>query len=214
MQQASRVSDWTAFLFNGSLIEYGETGKLFTKPVEKQTEEICLIAVQKAPNVIKYVKNPTDEINKTAIYNNPRCLEFIKEQTEELCILAVSKKGTVLEYVKEQTPAICSTAVRNDPEAIQFVEDQYEDICITAVRSNGMCLRFLKAQTPYVCTTAILNNPKAIQYVQNQTSELCITACIKDFESAFPYVKIKYIPDILQFLNLNEQRTLSEVFNK
>jgi len=39
MQQASRVSDYTAFLYLGELIEYGETEKLFLNPVKKQTED-------------------------------------------------------------------------------------------------------------------------------------------------------------------------------
>jgi phosphate transport system ATP-binding protein len=39
MQQASRVSDYTAFLYLGELIEYGETEKLFLNPAKKQTED-------------------------------------------------------------------------------------------------------------------------------------------------------------------------------
>lgn len=39
MQQAARVSDLTAFMCDGELIEYGETQKVFTKPDKKQTEE-------------------------------------------------------------------------------------------------------------------------------------------------------------------------------
>jgi len=39
MQQAARVSDYTAFLENGKLIEYGETEQVFTRPKEKRTEE-------------------------------------------------------------------------------------------------------------------------------------------------------------------------------
>lgn len=39
MQQASRVSDYTAFMYLGHLIEYGPTGKLFTKPLLKETED-------------------------------------------------------------------------------------------------------------------------------------------------------------------------------
>ncbi|MBP1644394.1 MAG: phosphate transporter ATP-binding protein [Acidobacteria bacterium] len=39
MQQASRVSDYTAFLYMGELIEYGETGQLFLKPMKQQTED-------------------------------------------------------------------------------------------------------------------------------------------------------------------------------
>lgn len=39
MQQAARVSDYTAFLMLGELIEYGETPKLFTNPENKLTED-------------------------------------------------------------------------------------------------------------------------------------------------------------------------------
>jgi len=39
MQQAARVSDYTAFLYMGDLIEYGATDTLFTNPIEKQTED-------------------------------------------------------------------------------------------------------------------------------------------------------------------------------
>ncbi len=39
MQQAARVSDYTAFFYMGSLIEYGKTRKIFTEPTNKQTED-------------------------------------------------------------------------------------------------------------------------------------------------------------------------------
>lgn len=39
MQQAARVSDYTAFMYMGSLIEYRDTNTLFTNPEKKQTED-------------------------------------------------------------------------------------------------------------------------------------------------------------------------------
>jgi phosphate transport system ATP-binding protein len=39
MQQAARVSDYTAFFYEGSLIEYDRTKKMFTNPGQKQTED-------------------------------------------------------------------------------------------------------------------------------------------------------------------------------
>ena len=37
--QAARVSDFTAFLYLGKLIEFGPTGRIFTAPKDKKTEE-------------------------------------------------------------------------------------------------------------------------------------------------------------------------------
>lgn len=39
MQQAARISDATAYFFMGELIEYGPTGKVFTSPDDKRTED-------------------------------------------------------------------------------------------------------------------------------------------------------------------------------
>jgi phosphate transport system ATP-binding protein len=39
MQQAARVSDYTALLYTGDLIEFGETAQLFQNPRQKQTED-------------------------------------------------------------------------------------------------------------------------------------------------------------------------------
>lgn len=39
MQQASRTSDYTAFMYLGELIEFGDTEKVFTAPTNKQTEQ-------------------------------------------------------------------------------------------------------------------------------------------------------------------------------
>jgi phosphate transport system ATP-binding protein len=38
MQQASRISDFTAFMYLGRLIEYGETSEIFTRPKLRETE--------------------------------------------------------------------------------------------------------------------------------------------------------------------------------
>jgi len=39
MQQAARVSDHTAFMYMGKLVEYSDTNTIFTTPAKKQTED-------------------------------------------------------------------------------------------------------------------------------------------------------------------------------
>ena len=39
MQQAARVSDFTAFFYQGHIIEFGDTQKIFTNPANQKTEE-------------------------------------------------------------------------------------------------------------------------------------------------------------------------------
>ena len=39
MQQAARVSDYTAFMYLGDMVEFGDTKTIFTTPKQKQTED-------------------------------------------------------------------------------------------------------------------------------------------------------------------------------
>ena len=39
MQQAARVSDFTAFMYLGELVEYGETTRMFTAPSDRRTQD-------------------------------------------------------------------------------------------------------------------------------------------------------------------------------
>ena len=39
MQQAARVSDFTAFMYLGDLIEHDRTDRIFSSPAQKQTED-------------------------------------------------------------------------------------------------------------------------------------------------------------------------------
>jgi len=39
MQQAARVSDYTAFMYLGELIEFGETSHIFTAPRQQATQD-------------------------------------------------------------------------------------------------------------------------------------------------------------------------------
>jgi phosphate transport system ATP-binding protein len=39
MQQAARVSDYTAYMYLGEMVEFGETQRLFMKPQKQATED-------------------------------------------------------------------------------------------------------------------------------------------------------------------------------
>jgi phosphate transport system ATP-binding protein len=39
MQQAARCSDFTAYMYLGELVEFGETDSIFINPVKKETQD-------------------------------------------------------------------------------------------------------------------------------------------------------------------------------
>ena len=42
MQQAARVSDFTALMYLGELVEFGATTQLFTTPIERRSEDYII----------------------------------------------------------------------------------------------------------------------------------------------------------------------------
>jgi phosphate transport system ATP-binding protein len=42
MQQAHRISDYTAFMFLGDMVEFGETSQIFERPLRQETKDYVL----------------------------------------------------------------------------------------------------------------------------------------------------------------------------
>ena len=78
-----------------------------------------------------------------AVKQDWNVLKYIKEQTEEMCIEAVKQNWYALKYVKEQTESICIEAVKQDWHALQYVKEQTESICIEAVKESWYALRYV-----------------------------------------------------------------------
>ena len=91
-----------------------------------QTEEICVLAVQRYGDTLKYVKDQfkTENICKLAVQQDGYALPYVKKRfkTEEICKLAVQQNGYALKYVKNKTEDICKLAVQYDGYALQFVK--------------------------------------------------------------------------------------------
>ena len=60
MQQAARVSDYTAFFWLGRLVEYGRTEQIFTAPAEKLTEDyVTAAAASREGGIARGARRPT-----------------------------------------------------------------------------------------------------------------------------------------------------------
>jgi phosphate transport system ATP-binding protein len=59
MQQAARVSDFTAFMYLGRLVEFGRTEKLFTTPEKQETEDYSPAVLAKDEDAYATAHRPT-----------------------------------------------------------------------------------------------------------------------------------------------------------
>ena len=176
--------------------------KTFSK-ISNQTEELCLIAIKKFPDVIKLVVNQTDMICETMLKIKGENLQFVNKQTENLCLTAVKQNGFALLYVDFmfKTDLICSEAIKNNGLALEFVPTKTTELCALAISKNPLSLKFVgvEHQTYELCYTAVTLNPFVIQYVIDQERNLCRLAIYND-HSTMKYIR-NPSPDLINFYN-------------
>jgi hypothetical protein len=87
--------------------------------------EICYIAVERNGTFLQYIpkEKQTEEICRVAVQTSPSAIQWVLEQTEDLCRQAVRSDGLLLRYVHEQTLPICMDALENNGSALQFVKE-------------------------------------------------------------------------------------------
>lgn len=165
-----------------------EPGLLMQLTEKEQTEEMCMIAVEKDGKLLKEVYDQTTPVKARALFNHPEALQYVRDQTPEDCLIAVSNDGMALRYVKHQTERICLTAIRQNAEAIIYVKNQTWAIKRAAVVKDGMTLRFITFPTEQLIELALRRNPEAIIYVKEPSQEM-ITAVLNEKPSMISVVE-------------------------
>lgn len=105
----------------------------------------------------------TDNILKLICVNGDM-LKYLKEQTEEICLRAVQQNGNALEYVKKQTEEICMEAVKQNGVALRYVEEQTFEICFAAVSQTKNALEYSKFLHPEITLEAVKNGMGLLEW--------------------------------------------------
>lgn len=123
----------------------------------EQTEERCIIAVQQAGYLLRYI---------------PKSI-----QTYEICFAAVSQNGSAIKHVSKRLicEELCMEAVRNKPRALCYIPEKFlnSKLLNAAIDADGSAIRFVPAakRTDKLCRSAILQNSAALPYVPKR----CLT---------------------------------------
>jgi hypothetical protein len=146
-------------------------------------EDICLKIVQKNGYMLRFVKNPTHEMQIAAVSNYRYAIMHIdkNDQTEEICLAAVKLDGSALLHCAYKTEAVCIAAVKNDPRIIKSVSNKTEDICLEAVEQDGFMLKHIPKdkQSKKVCIVALLQNPFAVKYIKDSELKSLLNSELK-----------------------------------
>jgi hypothetical protein len=108
-------------------------------PLIHKTEELCLIALKKYGDAIKYIDNPTEEFCMIALTKCLSNIQYIKNPSEKICLMVVRTKPMYLQYIQNPSEKVVISMINSSEwlkhEHYQCPQDYItfytEDICVT-----------------------------------------------------------------------------------
>lgn len=170
-----------------------------------QTDELCLLAVNRDAYNLAYVCNQTEEICLAAVEQEWPVISFVRNQTLDVCFAAYKQNHEALLYIKDRKMRdriMAHYDSKEDTDLVSKVEkqtasytirdwiihtvnhgwntlafaEQTPELCMAAVQYNGMLLQFIHKQTPELCMAAVSQNGRALTFVHEQTPEIVVCA--------------------------------------
>lgn len=193
-----------------------------------QTEELCYNFIEKYPNIIEYIKNPTREMYRLAIKKNPQTIRFNKfrygfeEEDKELCMIALNQDPSTINWIPKgddfPTNHMYENILEKDGLLLRYIpfERRTHRMKKIALKQNGLALQYINDQISSflgikylsrkmeeLYEIAITQNGLAIQYVKYKYPKLCEMA-IKQNLRAILYIDTnikKYLHLIIKGTN-------------
>ena len=115
-------------------------------PEELETYNIKMISGE--PSTIKYIKNPSEQLQISAVRNNGHLIEFIKNPSKEVQLASVKNNGYSIEYIENPSEEVQLSAVLRSPYSIEHIIEKgiipSEQVQLAAVKENLNAFNIIK----------------------------------------------------------------------
>lgn len=165
-------------------------------------EELEIFIVKNNGNNIRYINNPSKEVQKQAIKNTPLCVKYIKNVDEEIAIMCVRSLWNSLELINSPSENVIEEAIKTKGWALQFVKDPSERLQLLAVNQDYDAIKYVENPSEIVQLAAIENYYTAVRFIKNPSLKAKIRAIQLNGE-AINYISNYDLDDIKIFINEN-----------
>lgn len=142
-------------------------------PVDRlmESEGTMLEIATRDGGILKYVKEPSAELQMACVATTPSMLSIVK-QTKELCLCAVSHNGKGIRFAKRQGNDVCRAALMADPYAIKYIRKPQKWMYRMALDEDWHCLSVIGTPSEEICLYALEKSWEALQYMHPQTDKV------------------------------------------
>ena len=152
------------------------------KYIKNPSEKLQKLAVRTSPDAIKWIKNPSEELKKFVVQLNGNVIEYFPNPSEELQLTAVNSTGEALRYLTNPSEAVQKAAVQQDWWSIQWILNPEPEVQLMAVQRDGDAIFWIKNPNEAVQLAAVQQNLHAYKFIENPTPK--VKALVKKIKSA------------------------------
>ena len=163
--------------------------------VKNPSEELQRAVISEQPLMLRYLKNPSEEIQSIAVNIVSSAFQYIKDPSERIQLEAILKArlnaSQIFMYIKNPSEKVQLAAIKQDASSLGFIENPSEKIKLNAVKLNSQAIAYIKEPSEELQLAAIINDafndPEIIRYIKNPSERVMIEAVKKNGRA------IKYI---------------------
>lgn len=126
--------------YNPNTIEY----------MANPSPELQMLAAKANYKLIKYVENPSLDLQQEVVMANPFNIQYITNASEEIKDLAFQKSNGVFPYIKNPTLKMQQQAVEENPYHIMYIDNPSPEMQLSAVQRLPGVYEHIKNPTPEV----------------------------------------------------------------
>lgn len=167
-------------------------------------DSVKLRIVQCIPLYIRYMSDPSEDIQLEAIKSDYRSFRYIKNPSEKAKIAAVKKNYKYIRYIKDPSKDVQLAAIKKDYMAISYIRKPRKEAKIAALKENYNAIAYIRKPSKDIQLEAIEQNWKSIKYIDNPCKEVQLAA-VRKYWRAIEYIVYPY-EDV--FLESDKNKTI------
>lgn len=142
-------------------------------PKEYWNQQIIFNELQKDPHTLKYIENPTEEVQLFAVKRNGYVIKYIENPSKEVQLEAFISVPELFNYnILDLTPEMKLQAVKSNGYTLKYIKNPSQEMQLEAVKQNCFAIQFINNPSREMQLEAVKQYPDAIKYIKNPTDEV------------------------------------------
>lgn len=117
---------------------FADASNIIEIPEDLLTEELCIMALRKDPDVFEWMALQTDAICMVAVEGYPGNLRHVKNQTHDICLTALKQDDSVWHDIKDKTEELSIAAVLIHEDMLRSIPEEFKEACKKVMIENDI----------------------------------------------------------------------------